>query len=151
MFFAYKVYQLSRVIPYSGHRGRMPCAHLRPTLWGSLVLLAVAPPAVRAQQDSTPAASARLEELQQRIRILERLRELEADSNRAAALARPTMNIGADGFTFRSPDGRWRLRVGGYFQVDGRYYLRDTQSLGTSSFIVRRARRRRGGDRRAGD
>jgi len=53
---------------------------------------------------------------------------------------RPTVGAGGDGFTLRSADGRWRLRVGGYFQADGRYYLADAQGAGTNSLIIRRAR-----------
>ncbi|MGH7561993.1 MAG: OprO/OprP family phosphate-selective porin [Gemmatimonadales bacterium] len=51
-----------------------------------------------------------------------------------------TVSAGAEGFSLRSADGRFRLRVGGYFQADGRYYLRDVDEAGSSSLIIRRAR-----------
>jgi phosphate-selective porin OprO and OprP len=142
MVIAHKVYQLNRLSGINpGPRGRMPREHIHPTLWKGLLLLAAASPAAQAQQDTARGSTtARLEELEQRVRILGRLRELEADSAGAAAQARATVGIGDDGFTFRSADGRWRLRVGGYFQADGRYYLRDAQALGTNSLVIRRAR-----------
>jgi phosphate-selective porin OprO and OprP len=90
-------------------------ARIRPTLGATLVLLAAPASAALARQDSTSRGS-------------------------PAAQAPPAVTAGAEGFTLRSADGRWRLRVGGYFQADGRYYLRDRESLGTSSLIVRRAR-----------
>ena len=87
---------------------------LHPALLGTLFLLAAGVRAARAQQDSTRAPT--------------------------AVRTPPTVSIGGDGFTFRSADGHWRLRVGGYFQADGRFYLRDAQALGTNSLIIRRAR-----------
>ena len=107
-----------------------------------LALLLGAPRGAPAQQDSTTrdSLSARVDALEQRLRVLTRLRELEADSAREAARTRPGVAAGADGFVLRSADGRWRLRVGGYFQADGRFYLHDSLALGINSLIIRRAR-----------
>lgn len=106
------------------------------------LLLAAGPHGAQAQQDSTArdSLSQRIDQLEQRLRVLARLRELEADSAREAARTRPSVTAGTDGFALRSADGRWRLRVGGYFQADGRFYLHDSLALGTNSLIMRRAR-----------
>ena len=105
----------------------MPCARMRATLGASLALIVVTTPPARAQQDSTP-------------RILGRLREVAADSDGTTGDGRATVSLGRNGFTLRSADGRWQLRVGGYLQTDGRYYLRDTQAAGINNLIIRRAR-----------
>lgn len=54
--------------------------------------------------------------------------------------ARPDLGAGPDGFFWRSPDGRWRIRVGGYLQADQRYYLDDRLDAGVDGFLIRRAR-----------
>lgn len=45
-----------------------------------------------------------------------------------------------DGFVIQSEDGAYRLRVGGYVQADGRFYLEDSDKLGTDTFVLRRVR-----------
>lgn len=48
---------------------------------------------------------------------------------------------GADGFSVQSEDGAWKLRLGGYAQLDGRFYPGDSDArLGTDTFVLRRAR-----------
>lgn len=61
---------------------------------------------------------------------------------RAQDAPRPAVEVqaGAGGFALRSADGRWRLRVGGYFQADQRWYFRDAAQAGVDGFLIRRAR-----------
>jgi phosphate-selective porin OprO/OprP len=47
---------------------------------------------------------------------------------------------GADGFSVQSEDGAWKLRLGGYAQLDGRFYPGDDAKLGTDTFVLRRVR-----------
>lgn len=47
---------------------------------------------------------------------------------------------GADGFSVQSEDGAFKLRLGGYAQLDGRFYPGDDAKLGTDSFVLRRVR-----------
>ena len=68
-------------------------------------------PRVMAQQegttpDSVPLA-ARVDDLEQQIRVLKRLRELEADSIANAAKTRQSVTAnGKDGFSIKSADGK---------------------------------------------
>ncbi len=93
-------------------------------------------------QDTTraPSVDERIRDLEQHVRVLERLRELAADSAGEAARTRPVVGIGPDGFTFRSADSRWRLRVGGYIQADGRFFANDDANVLVNNFLIRRAR-----------
>jgi len=107
------------------------------------VLLAAASltlPGAVAAQDTTRSTTERIEELEQQIRILARLREIELDSAVQAARGRPTVNTSGDGFFFRSADGNWRLRIGGYIQADARFYAGDDAGVLTNTFGIRRAR-----------
>ncbi len=45
-----------------------------------------------------------------------------------------------DGFTIQTEEGDYRLRIGGYLQGDGRFFLDDASKQGTDSFVLRRAR-----------
>jgi phosphate-selective porin OprO/OprP len=50
-----------------------------------------------------------------------------------------TISAGPDGFVIQAgPD--YRLRIGGYAQVDGRFYARDKDGVATNTFLLRRAR-----------
>ncbi len=46
----------------------------------------------------------------------------------------------SDGFTVVSADGTQRLRLGGYLQVDGRFFAGESGKTTTDTFAVRRAR-----------
>src|SRR2546427_3462262 len=111
-------------------------------IWiAGLLALAAAPPRAAAQ-DSTAQRTLveRLEQLEQQVKVLARLRELERDSAVEVSRTRTTVNASPEGFFVRSADGNWRLRVGGYLQADGRYYLADQEATGTTGLLIRRAR-----------
>lgn len=110
----------------------------RPVLLATAALLTLGGPA--SAQDTTRSTTERIEELEQQIKILARLREIELDSAVQATKGRPTVNTSGDGFTFRSADGNWRLRVGGYIQADGRFYPGDEAGILVNAFGLRRAR-----------
>jgi phosphate-selective porin OprO/OprP len=52
----------------------------------------------------------------------------------------PRVSANKDGFVIQSDDGAFRLRISGYAQGDGRFYLDDEDDLGTSTFLLRRVR-----------
>jgi phosphate-selective porin OprO/OprP len=54
--------------------------------------------------------------------------------------ANPPASASADGFVIKSESGDYRLRIGGYAQGDGRFYLSDESRLGADTFLLRRAR-----------
>lgn len=116
--------------------------------WVSSILLvsgtvAIAPRALSQETTTSDSASlqSRVEELDQKVRVLERLRELAADS--AAAAARDKVSATAsskDGFSIKSADGKFSIRFRGLVQTDGRFFLSDSAVPVTNTFLVRRAR-----------
>jgi phosphate-selective porin OprO/OprP len=50
------------------------------------------------------------------------------------------VTAGADGFALKSADGNFVLRLRGYAQADGRFYLYDNARNGTDTFLMRRVR-----------
>lgn len=104
------------------------------------------PPAVAPAPNTnsaTPDAGDRVatpEELDQRVRILERKLELEAEKNEALAKSQGQAVASRDGFEVKSADNAFRLKFRGYLQVDGRFFLDDAKLPATDSWVVRRAR-----------
>src|SRR5688572_24249205 len=82
----------------------------------------------------------RLEELDQKYRILERRLEIEHEVASEKSKTTPTMSIGAEGFTYRSADTNFVLRIRGVLQVDSRFYINDGGNNRNDTFLLRRAR-----------
>lgn len=107
----------------------------------------VAAPRLVAQQPETkpdsvpPSLEARLDDLDQQIRVLQRLRELAADSTAAAAKDKVSSTASAkDGFSIKSADGKYSLKFRGLVQTDARFFLSDSSVPVTNTFFIRRAR-----------
>ena len=86
--------------------------------WVSSIILAagsvaVAPQAMSQQEATTPDSASlqsKVEELDQKVRVLERLRELAADSAAAAAKDKVSVTAGSkDGFSIKSADGKFAV------------------------------------------
>ena len=86
----------------------------------------------------------RLQALDQEIKVLKRKNEISAEEAVAKATAAkdaPKVTANArDGFSLSSGDGAYKLRIGGYAQLEGRYYLHDENVPQTNTFFARRVR-----------
>ena len=108
--------------------------------------VAVAPQLVAQQEGTTPdsvppSLQARVDELDQQVRVLQRLRELAADSVAAAAKDKVSATANAkDGFSLKSADGKFAVRLKGLVQADARFFLSDSAFPVTNTFFIRRAR-----------
>src|SRR6185436_671404 len=81
----------------------------------------------------------RLEALDQQLRIVGRQRELDQEAITARTASTATVDATRDGFTIRSADSNFQLRLGGYIQADGRFFVGPNQT-DTSVFALRRIR-----------
>jgi phosphate-selective porin OprO and OprP len=103
-------------------------------------------PRVLAQQSASSGTMVqslerRVADLDQQLRILQRLQELAADSAVAAAKEKVTATASAkDGFSLKSADGKYMLRFRGYFQSDGRLFPSTETVGGVNNLLIRRAR-----------
>jgi phosphate-selective porin OprO and OprP len=96
---------------------------------------------VARDTSSNPGLEARVDQLDQEIRILQRLRELAADSAAAAAKDRQSATANAkDGFSIKSADGKYSLRFRGYIQSDGRFFPSSEAIPTVDNLLIRRAR-----------
>jgi len=117
--------------------------------WVSSIILAagsvaVAPQAMSQQEATSPDSASlqsKVEELDQKVRVLERLRELAADSAAAAAKDKVSATASAkDGFSIKSADGKFSLKFRGLVQTDARFFLSDSAVPVVNNFFIRRAR-----------
>ena len=81
-----------------------------------------------------------IQELEQKVKILERNRELDAESAAAKAKEIPKITIGDRGIGIASANGDFGLQLKGVLQVDSRRYFDDGDITGNDGFLLRRAR-----------
>lgn len=82
----------------------------------------------------------RLEELEQKQKVLERNLELKEEAEKEKAKERPVVKAGSGGISIGSADGNNEIRFRGLVQGDARFYLdRDGQGA-VNTFIARRVR-----------
>ena len=103
-----------------------------------------APLAQDAEATADEAAkddAAKIEDLERRLKILERKDELQTEQAAEKAKQAPIVTAaGKDGFTIRTADGASFLRIRGYIQADAQFYVRDNQAPLTDTFVLRRVR-----------
>lgn len=91
----------------------------------------------------TAALEARLNDLEQQVAILKRQIEINKEDAAAKAPETPIITASAkDGFSIKSPDEAFKLRVRGLVQADARVYTDNRKDLTgtTDNFLIRRAR-----------
>ena len=81
------------------------------------------------QKQATPQPSAQVEELDQKVRVLQRQRELDQEAAATTAKAQPRISLGSDGFKFSSADTNFVLGIRGLVQVDSRTFENDNQRI----------------------
>ncbi len=90
-----------------------------------------APAATVASQPPT----ARLEELEQKVRVLDRKNELATEAATEKAKTAPVVTAGPGGFQLRSADTNFVATLHGNLQVDGRFFP-DDNSAGTANDTI---------------
>ena len=96
--------------------------------------------ATRAQSGSAVTKEAQVEALDQKVRVLERKWELDQEQAVAKAKEAPAFTAGKDGFSLKSADNSFQLRIRGYVQADGRFFADDKERALTDTFLLRRVR-----------
>jgi phosphate-selective porin OprO/OprP len=81
-----------------------------------------------------------IEQLDQKVRVLERNRELETEAAASKTNDVPKISIGEKGFSFGSSDGAFAINLKGVIQFDSRTFFKDGGIKGNDGFLLRRAR-----------
>ena len=112
------------------------------TLAGALAASFIVASSYAAAEDDISQIKQQIDELNQKIRVLERLQELDKEAATAKAKETPYVSAGKDGFYIKSGDGAFSLRLGAVVQTDTRWYLDQSLPSGAApdNFLVRKAR-----------
>ena len=81
-----------------------------------------------------------IQELDQKVRVLEREREIDQDGAAALAKTAPRIIIGGSGVSFSSGDSNFTAQIHGVVQFDSRTFFEDNGLNGNDGFLLRRAR-----------
>src|SRR6185503_7734382 len=83
----------------------------------------------------------KVQDLEQQLKTLQRQIELQNESSAEKAKTTPVISAGASGFSFRSADSNFVLRLRGYLQADTRWYIDDAATgIANDTFLLRRVR-----------
>lgn len=88
----------------------------------------------------TPVKEEQYQALDQKVRVLERKWELDQEQAAAKAKDAPVFTAGKDGFSLKSADGSYQLKIRGYLQGDGRFFADDKERGNPDTFLLRRVR-----------
>jgi phosphate-selective porin OprO/OprP len=103
----------------------------------SIAVLATLAGATSIADDDT---SAKLNEQDQRIKVLERKLELQEEANASAAASSAVVKAGASGFSLQSADGKSIIKLRGVAQLDGRWFSDRTTPVTADTWLLRRVR-----------
>ena len=92
------------------------------------------------QKPASADQAATISDLDQKVRILQRQREIDQDAAVAKSATVPKISLGQNGFSFSSADTNFVLQLHAVLQFDSRTYLHDDNAKGVDGFLVRRAR-----------
>ncbi len=113
----------------------------RPTGWAVLATLSLLPAAAATAQSADNAELLRrLEEQEQRVKVLERKLEIQDENAAAAAANTPVVKASSTGFSFQSPDGKNLIRLRGNVQFDGRWFSDDVTPRSADTWLFRKVR-----------
>jgi phosphate-selective porin OprO/OprP len=114
---------------------------------GFAVIMGISMSPARAQSADQQSADQkiqqleeRVDELDQQIKIDERKKELDAEDAAAKAQNGATATADTSGFTIKSNDGNFLLKIGADLQVDNRAFLGQGASAGSDGMLLRRVR-----------
>jgi phosphate-selective porin OprO and OprP len=91
-------------------------------------------------QQSPTNQVATIQDLDQKVRILERQREIDQDAATVKAANAPKISLGANGFSFGSADSNFVAQIHAVLQLDSRTFFQENNAKGVDGFLLRRAR-----------
>jgi phosphate-selective porin OprO/OprP len=93
------------------------------------------------QNDELNRLKQQLQQLDQKVKILERNRELDGEAADAKARTVPSVTLGAGGLNVSTADTNFLLKIRGYVQADSRTFIGGDEAVkGNDSFLLRRVR-----------
>ena len=113
---------------------------LKQLLVAALLGSQIARPVFGADDATIETLKQQIDDLAQKVRVLERKRENDQDAAATVAKAQPKISLGASGFNFSSGDSNFVAQLHGLVQFDSRSFFGDNGANGNDGFLLRRAR-----------
>ena len=112
------------------------------TVAGALAASCIMTSSYAFAEDDVSQLKQQVDELDQKIRVLLRQRELEKEAAVEKQKETPTVSSGKDGFWIRSADNAYQIRIGGIIQFDTHWYPDKTAPIGgtADTFVLRKVR-----------
>ncbi len=116
------------------------------TMVGALFAGLIVTSSFAAAEDDVSQIKQQLEELEEKMRSLRRLHELDKEAATAKSKEAASVSASKDGFYLKSGDGAFSLRLGAVVQADSRWYSDHSPPSGPPStsasdtFLLRKAR-----------
>lgn len=129
--------------PYLGTKGKSMFANLtrKAAFMTTVGLLSQTLTPTLAHTETIDELKEMIKALDQKVKVLERQQELDKEKAADKGKTAPSISAGASGFSLRSADTNFVLRVRGYAQVDGRFYTGEhTPGTSSDTFLIRRVR-----------
>lgn len=98
------------------------------------------PEAAEEETREPRSVEERLDELDQKLRVIDRRTELDKEQAAEKAKSAGSISAGRDGFTIKSADGAYQLKLRGYTHFDGRFFQEDDERPANDTFLLRRIR-----------
>jgi phosphate-selective porin OprO/OprP len=110
----------------------------------AMALVPLSDALAQAAQSPPPADTAallqRLEDAEQRLRVLERKLELQQEAQTTAAASAPVVRARPTRFALQSADGANSVRLRGVLHIDGRHFEGDGSPATSNTWLLRRVR-----------
>src|SRR5437879_13161039 len=90
--------------------------------------------------DTLESLKQQIQQLDQKVRVLERNRELDNEAADDKTNDVPKITLDQKGFSFTSADGNFSISLKGILQFDSRTFFKDGGIQGNDGFLLRRAR-----------
>jgi phosphate-selective porin OprO/OprP len=117
---------------------------LKKTVLASLLIASgiISTPTTVLANDSEELENLRklVQELDQRIRVIDRKSELAEESDAATKKAAPKVVAGEKGFGIESADGKFKFKLSGLLQADHRLAIDDDELQSNDGYLLRRVR-----------
>lgn len=92
-----------------------------------------------SQQQGTDTNQEQLDQLDQKVRVISRQRELDQAAAAASAKTQPRLKLDSSGFTLSSADTNFVIGLHGLLDLDSRTFFHD-HNLNNEAFLLRKAR-----------
>jgi phosphate-selective porin OprO/OprP len=114
-------------------------SHLRWPAAG-LVLAGILSAGPASAQSQDPSAENKLQELEQKVLILERKLDIADEEAAKKRVETPVVTVSGKGFALTSPDKSYELKLRGYVQADANFVADDKDDTFNDTFRLRRVR-----------